>query len=160
MKSFRVVAAAVAFAAGLIVGLGGCASSGGSPEPLPEPGVEIDLGTPGDVIATYDNVEFYPACGNETLAHEGEMWFPFTPADTDGFPSAGADAAAATAGWGGGGSGHGVALARVPMVIAPGPGDAVGTLTVYEGGFAYWTSDSGDLDTWLTNTKLTYNWVC
>lgn len=119
--------------------------------------------TPTFPRATHDDVEFYPACGNETLTYDGKMWFPFTPEDTTGFPPRGDDAAAAsvTAVLGvGGASGHGVVLARVPLVIAPGPGDDVGTLTVYEGGFAYWESDSGNLETWLTNIKIEYNWAC
>jgi hypothetical protein len=53
-----------------------------------------------------------------------------------------------------------VAAGSVGRVVAPGPGDDVGTLVIYQNGLAYWVSDSGDLDTWLTDTELTYNWVC
>lgn len=37
--------------------------------------------------------------------------------------------------------------------------DDVGTLTVYEDGSAYWVSNSGDLDRWLTNHELAYRWA-
>ncbi len=165
MRSFRVVAAAVAFAAGLLLGIGGCATPGGSPDPLPGPDGRLDLGSPGAQIATYLGVRFYPACGNETLAYEGKVWFPFRPTNPEDFPQAVAgatDAAAAGRGLTGSGAASvpGTASASVGMVIAPGPGDDVGTLTVYDGGFAYWISDSGDLDTWLTDTKIEYLWVC
>ncbi|PKQ18945.1 MAG: hypothetical protein CVT68_00855 [Actinobacteria bacterium HGW-Actinobacteria-8] len=165
MRLFRVVGAAVAFAVGMLIGIAGCATPDGSPGPVPGPGVRIELGSPGDQIATYDGVRFYPACGNETLGFDGRLWFPFTPANPEDFPTPGAaadDAAATASGFtrSGAGSGQGTASTSVGMVIAPGPGDDVGTLTVYEGGFAYWVSDSGDVDTWLTTTKIEYNWVC
>lgn len=159
------VAAAVAFALGMLVGISGCAALGGSPGPVPGPDGRMDLGIPGDSMGTYDGVRFYPACGNETLAHEGKVWFPFRPANPEDFPTAGAgadDAPAMDRGPTGSGaaSAPGTVSVSVGMVIAPGPGDDLGTLTVYEGGFAYWVSDSGDLDTWLTNTKIEYLWVC
>ncbi len=165
MRNFRVIAAAIAFAAGLLVGIGGCATPGGSLEPLPGPDGRVDLGSPGAQVATYDDVQFYPACGNETLSYEGKTWFSFRPENPGDFPMAGAAADAASAA---GPGASGVAAASAPggastslgMVIAPGPGDDVGTLTVYEKGFAYWVSDSGDVDTWLTNTKIEYLWVC
>ena len=158
MRNFRVVAAAIAFAAGLLLGISGCTAPGSLPGPVPGPDGRLDLGSPGAQIATYDGVRFYPACGNETLAHEGKVWFPFRPANPEDFPQR--DASAASLPGLAGASGPGTVSASVGMVIAPGPGDDVGTLTVYEGGFAYWISDSGDLDTWLTNTKIEYNWAC
>ena len=144
--------------------LAGCATPGGSPGPQPGPDGRVDLGSPGDQIATYDGVRLYPACGNETLTYEGKVWFTFRPANPEDFPvpRAAAHATAAARGLTGSGaaSAPGTVSASVGMVIAPGPGDDVGTLTVYEDGFAYWVSDSGDLDTWLTNTKIEYLWVC
>lgn|GEM_PF-755746 len=165
MRNFRVIAAAVAFAAGLLVGIAGCAAPGGLPGSVTTPDGRLDLGSPGAQIATYDGVRFYPACGNETLAYEGKVWFPFRPTNPEDFPIARAaadDATAAARGLPGmaGASAPGTVSASVGMVVAPGPGDDVGTLTVYDGGFAYWISESGDLDTWLTNTKIEYNWVC
>ena len=158
MRNFRVIAAALAFAAGMLVGIGGCATPGGSSGPLPGPDGRIDLGSPGDQIATYDGVSLYPACGNETLSYEGKIWFSFRPENPEDFPAP--DASAASLSGVAGASAPGTVSASVGMVIAPGPGDDVGTLTVYEDGFAYWVSDSGDLDTWLTNTEIEYLWVC
>ncbi len=169
MKTFRLVGAAVAFAVGMLIGMGGCAAPGAPLGPVPVPDGTLDLGSPGAQVATYQDVKFYPACGNETLDYQGKTWFPFRPANLEDFPGAdgatNADASAAAATGIGGASSPGTASASVralslPAVVAPGPGDDVGTLTVYEKGFAYWVSDSGDLDTWLTNHELTYNWAC
>lgn len=158
MKTFRLVGAAVAFAVGMLIGMGGCASPSEPQAPVPKPDGQLDLGSPGAQIATYEDVQYYPACGNETLSHEGKLWFPFRPANPEDFPGGDDDGAAATGI--SGASSPGTVSASVGMVIAPGPGDDVGTLTVYEEGFAYWVADSGDLDTWLTTTELTYNWIC
>jgi len=157
------VGAAMAFAVGMLIGMGGCTSPGGSLGPVPEPGGTLDLGSPGAQVATYQDVHFYPACGNETLDYQGKRWFAFTPSNPQDFPHVDASAASATNA--GTASAPGTASASVravslPAVVAPGPGDDVGTLTVYEEGFAYWVSDSGDLDTWLTNREITYNWAC
>ncbi len=165
MRKFTLVAAAIAFAVGVLVGISGCASPGGLPGPVPGPDERVDLGKPGAQIASYDDVRFYPACGNETLAHDGKVWFPFHAANPEYFPMVGVvadDATAAARGYSGGGaaSGFGTVSASIGMVVAPGPGDDVGTLTVYEKDLAYWLSDSGDLDTWLTTTKLEYTWAC
>ena len=112
----------------------------------------VDAGTPGAVIEVVEGVEYYPACGNELLTLGDTTWYPFTPTDPAALPSAG--------GLGGG-------MARIvsprivlPGVAAPGPGDAVGTVTVFEGGLAHFVSDSGNLQTWLTDQALTYGWVC
>lgn len=138
--------------------LAGCAPSG--PVDWDD---ELDLGVPGTVIDTVEDVEFYPACGNEVLTLEGETWYPFTPANPGDFPSTPAALASAPLGFA-------RASAVIPMtalptvalatVVAPGPGDATGTLTRFEGGFAWWEADSGDLETWLTTTEIEYQWVC
>ena len=118
-----------------------------------------DYGVPGRASASYASVAYYPACSNEILTFAGGVWFPFTPANAADFPSdplsaapspspaAGALDAAAYAG-------------PVGAVVTPGPGDDVGTLVIYDNDLAYWQSDSGDLDTWLTNHKVDYNWAC
>ena len=113
------------------------------------PGDSRNLGVPGAQIDVTHGVEYYPACGNETLDFGGLRYFPFTPSNADDFPYEGGYIAPETDGFG-----------FAPMVVAPGPGDDVGTLTQYENGFAYWISDNGYLSTWLTDTELTYNWVC
>jgi len=152
------VGAALAFAAGMLIGMGGCGSPGEPLAPVPGPDGQLDLGSPGAPVATYEDVPYYPACGNETLSHAGKLWFPFRPANPEDVPTADASAAPATRI--GGSSSPGTISVSVGMVVAPGPGDDVGTLTVYEKGFAYWVSESGDLDTWLTNREITYNWAC
>ena len=48
----------------------------------------------------------------------------------------------------------------IGAVVAPGPGDDVGTLVIYENGLAYWQADSGGLHTWLTTREVEYNWAC
>lgn len=94
-------------------------------------------------------VVYYPACGNETLEHGGLTWFPISHDDWETPTARGA--------WPSGGRGASAAFA---MVAPPGPGDDVGTLFVYPGGRAYWVSESGTLDTWLTLVPQSYNWVC
>lgn len=118
-----------------------------------------DHGAPGEVLRVESGVLYYPACGNEILQWEGGPLYPFTPANLDEFPddpipgwadasaSAGSDVAV-------------VSAAYLPAVVAPGPGDDVGTLVTYEGALAYWESDSGDLFTWLTRDEITYAWIC
>ncbi|MGH9135232.1 MAG: hypothetical protein ACRDZZ_14935 [Ilumatobacteraceae bacterium] len=75
---------------------------------------------PVEVVGLYESIEFYPACGNETLDHQ------------DG----------------------------LTRVAPPGPGDDIGTLVVWADGVARWTSDSGDLDVWMIDDEIVYNWVC
>ncbi|MDN4491679.1 hypothetical protein QQX13_12625 [Demequina sp. SYSU T00068] len=151
------VAAVVAVIAALVLGtlLTACASpeTGGGVEY----GERLDLGVPGDLVETVAGVAGYPACGTETIAHDGTTWYPFEPSNLDEFPTV---AALASTGGLGGGLSRGATRIGFPAVVAPGPGDDVGTLTVYEGGFAFWRSDSGDLETWLTDRELEYWWAC
>ena len=120
-------------------------------------GVDPGSNQPGEVVSVEEGVRYYPACGNETLTHGGTTWYPFRPTTPDAWVTPSAVAAPAQGGLGGG-------LARVdlrvPLVAPPGPGDDTGTLTIYDNGIAYWTSDSGNLDTWLTTTRIEYTWVC
>ena len=48
----------------------------------------------------------------------------------------------------------------VARVAPPGPGDDVGTLVIWADDTARWVSDSGDLDVWMIDEEITYNWVC
>jgi len=112
-----------------------------------------DLGTPGKAVSVTPDVRFYPACGNETVAIDGVRWYQFDPSNPDDYPDPTLDILPMIEGWPGMGS-------SLPRVIAPGPGDDVGTLVVYENDLAYWVSDSHDLDTWLTTRVIDYNWVC
>lgn len=130
------------------------------------PESSLDLGVPGDVVDAVPDVRFYPACGNEPVTVDGVTWYPFTPANLDEFPEVAALAMTSGGGGMGGGLGGGtmraapLAAPALPAVAAPGPGDDSGTLTVYEGGLAFWVSNSGSLETWLTTQELEYTWVC
>ncbi|WP_156159125.1 hypothetical protein [Demequina gelatinilytica] len=150
--------AMVALLGALVLGtvLSACASPGstsGAVAPIAYDD-RIDLGVPGDLLETVTGVEGYPACRNEPITYDGTTWYPFLPENLADFPEVAPHPTA------GGGIGGGTARIVLPAVVAPGPGDDVGTLTVFEGGFAYWISDSRDLDTWLTDVELSYAWVC
>ncbi len=144
--------AAIAVMGALVLGtlLAGCASPGA--DDGVEYGETLDLGVPGAVIEVVEGVAGYPACGNEPITHGGVTWYPFEPANLDEFPDVAALA--------GGGLGGGTMRIVLPGVVEPGPGDDTGTLVIYEGGFAHWESDSGDLETWLTDQPLEYWWAC
>lgn len=118
--------------------LGGCASSAAS--------------SPGPKQSVVESVQFYPACGNETLTLDGVTWYSFVPDDDADFPT---PLALAGGDWPGPGSSRGVS-----KVVAPGPGDDTGTLVIYDGGYAYFRSDNGEITTWLTADKIEYNFVC
>lgn len=113
---------------------------------------------PGARQAVVENVQFYPACGNETLTLDGVTWYPFVPEDSAAFP---APLALASGDLAGPGTSRGTATSRdLPAVAAPGPGDDTGSLVIYDGGYAYFRSDSGEISTWLTTDKIDYNFVC
>lgn len=105
--------------------------------------------SPGGYADRIGGVQYYPACGNETLEFEGRTWYPI--ARDDWAPPV--DRALGVTG------GAGIAMS-VPTVAAPGPGDNVGTLYLWNTGRAYWVSDNGELATWLTVVPQRYNWVC
>ena len=105
--------------------------------------------SPSGYSAIEPGVAYYPACGNEVLEYNGRTWYPIARDDW-ATPSAQGE-------WPSGGRGLG---ASVHMVAAPGPGDDMGSLYVYPDGRAYWVSDSGEIDTWLTLVPQSYNWVC
>lgn len=100
-------------------------------------------GVEPQVVTVHEDVLFYPACGNEVLHHEGVDFYQLLPEE---------DIEVVRLGFGAG--------VGVPLVAPPGPGDDVGTLTVYSDGFARFVSDSGLLDVWLTQEFRDYNWVC
>jgi hypothetical protein len=106
------------------------------------------------IVDVYGGVEFYPACGNEQLEHDGVVWYSVQEFEypdvyervVDGDREQAPESVTV----------HGIA----PRVAAPGPGDDVGTLVVWSDGVAYFVSDSGDLHAWLVQEELTYNWEC
>jgi hypothetical protein len=115
-------------------------------------GVDVGRHGPGNLVETYGEVEYYPACGNELVEFEGTTWYPFKP--TTDWPEPIFDGPTASAlALPSGGKG-------IAMVAAPGPGDDVGTLLVFDNGIAYFMSDSMNIHTWLTTRHITYNWVC
>lgn len=106
------------------------------------------------IVDVYDGVGFYPACGNETLTHEGVEWHQVNRVEypeiydraANGFRENAPEA---------------VTVQRfAPRVAEPGPGDDIGTLVVWSDDVAYFVSDSGDLWAWLVQDELTYEWVC
>ena len=132
------------------------------------PGESRNLGVPGDVIAVTEGVEYYPACSNETLAFDGLVYYPFTPSNAEDFPyeagffapTVDTDATVDALGGASIGGGFGGGLTRsAPFVVAPGPGDDVGTMIVYRDGIARFESQSGRV-LWLTDQERTYDWVC
>ena len=115
--------------------------------------------TPVEIVGVYEAIEFYPACGNETLAHQGVTWYVLVHSGTDPMdpnlqdridevlrveredsPVSGPQG-----------------FARVPT---PGPGDDVGTLVVWADGVARWVSDSRGLDVWMIDDSIRYIWEC
>lgn len=106
------------------------------------------------VVGAYEGVEFYPACGDEQLEHEGVVWYQVQEFEypeiydraANGYREQAPESVAV----------HGFAA----RVVAPGPGDDIGTLVVWSDGVAYFVSDSGDLHAWLVQEELTYTWVC
>jgi len=162
-----------AVAALAVLALAACGSE--DPQPVPPEG---DGGTTTAAPATvaveqvYRDVRFYGACGNEVLHHQGATLYPLLPEELDGFDESPYRPEATASGADRLGQTPGVVLAAagapglvavapaLPAVPAPGPGDDVGTLTVYEDGTAHFISDSGSIETWLTDELRTYSWDC
>lgn len=146
--------------------LGGCGDVSG--EILPG-----GSAAPETVGQVYEDVEFYPACGNEVLDLDGTTWYqllpeeqralPEDPGDKNSLGPASPDPFTAVQSFAPLSQGPKITLVRginVPAVVAPGPGDDIGDVTVFADGLALFESDSGDLTTWLTRQQRTYNWVC
>jgi hypothetical protein len=133
-----------------------------APTTVTVPPTESFVPTASDVVpivGVYEDVAFYPACGNETLDHLGTTWFPaFRPGreSSEREPQAEADALLAAP------------RAESPVqgihgftrVVSPGPGDDIGTLVIWADGVARWVSNSRDLDVWMINQKVAYSWEC
>lgn len=128
---------------------------------------------PGTVVQVYEDVAFYPACGNEVLDLNGITWYQLLPEeqralredpdDADSMGPALPEAFMIVRSSAPLSQGPQLTLSRgihIPAVVAPGPGDDIGDVTVFGDGLARFESDSGDLTTWLTREKRTYNWVC
>lgn len=143
----RTAGAAVTVWASVLVVAGCGTATSGDPPAGPRSGVTVR--------EVHADVPFYPACGNEVLELDGTTWYQLyrderraLDAELDGGTAGGAQALMV------------VTDVSAPRVVAPGPGDDVGDVTVFSDGFARFESDSGDLSTWLTTEVRTYNWVC
>jgi hypothetical protein len=138
-----------------VAGFAGCGSDdeGASAGPsLPESTLPAPSGT--EVAAVYEDVDYYGACGNETLTtDEGISFYPLTSdeveaLDLDAYAVDGAPPGSGPEGF------------RSPLGVAPpGPGDDVGTLVVYGDGIARFESDSGNVR-WLTDEFREFAFVC
>ncbi len=114
---------------------------------------------PVPIVDVYELVEFYPACGSETLDHLGVRWYqlvhsgyePAYPQLQEQFDEVIAVARDESPVAG---------VAGLVRVVAPGVGDDIGTLVVWADGLARWVSDSRDLDVWMTDEQIVQPWPC
>lgn len=111
---------------------------------------EVAPDAPGAELEVIEDFALYPACGNEETQVHGETYWVFDPVDDDAFPEPVVMSVPGPLGFSPG----------LVTVAAPGPGDDVGTMVVYEGGFAHFTSDNGRLTAWLTTTDPGHQFVC
>ena len=110
-------------------------------------------------MGTYEFVTAYPACGNEPFEHLGVTWYPLVQEGLDTVTDdlqGRADEVLAVARE----ASPAFEVHGLLRVVPPGPGDAIGTLVVWADGVARWVSDSGDLDVWMIDDPITYNWAC
>ena len=128
--------------------LAGCGAGGDARGP----------GEAASVVEVVEDVDYYYACGKEVLElPDGRRFFPLIDQDSVAedahlgvfvpvpVPVAGVDVV--------------LAAGTVLAVVAPGPGDDVGTLTVYDDGMAHFVSESG-IEAWLDEAEREYDWAC
>ncbi len=166
IESSRARAATVGILLVVVASFAGCGNDGDTTLPVvpldtSKPSAEPATSAPSPVaiVGVYEAVEFYPACGNETLEHLGVTWSPianvgFRP--TDPTLQEKIDAVLAREREPSPVSG----IRGLVRVVAPGPGDDRGTLVVWADGVARWVSESGELDVWMIDEEISYNWVC
>lgn len=106
------------------------------------------------IVEVFDGVQFYPACGNESLSHNGVVWYQVQESEYPEIYDRAAN------GYRENPPEHVVVRGFAPRVAPPGPGDDIGTLVVWSDDVAYFVSDSGDLSAWLVREELTYRWEC
>jgi hypothetical protein len=105
------------------------------------------------VAEVVERVEHYPACANTPYQAGGTTWYPVVDwADTTLAETYRAITSVPRAEPGG-------PRGWAPRVVAPGPGDDIGTLVVWVDGVARFTSDSGLVE-WATALPQVYNWEC
>ena len=130
-----------------------------SPAPFPSHAT-VQSPAPVEIVGVYEDVKAYPACGNETLDHDGVTWYPVMRLGYQPFDSslqARADEILAVDRVDPPSARLQAFARRVP---SPGPGDDIGTLVVWVDGVARWVSDSGKLDVWMIDDEITYTWEC
>jgi hypothetical protein len=125
----------------------GACSSSDDPVATSPTSTEVSTGGPVGIARVVHDFEYYGACGNETVRVGRTTFYPVLPRqrrqinqsnyphDSDVSPSG------------------------LMRVAPPGPGDDIGTMTVYTDGLARFESASGRI-IWLTDDEQTYNWVC
>jgi hypothetical protein len=116
------------------------------------PVTDVPVTEPGpafiEIVAVHPDVEYYGACGNETVDVDGTTYYPLLDDELDALDESLYPLEQVDPGQSG-----------LTRVVAPGPGDDVGTMIVYRDGIARFESQSGRV-LWLTDQERTYNWVC
>lgn len=124
-------------------------------------GSEVGSSTDPDGIVTISaahwGVEYYGACGNETVVVDGVTYYPLLAEEQarlaiDRYPTSAAEQAELL-------GETDDALWDIQRVVAPGPGDDVGKMLIYIDGTARFESDSGRV-LWLSAEPKTYEWDC
>lgn len=116
------------------------------------------------VTAVHSGVQYYGACGNETLVYQDTTYYPLPHDELSAIDLTAhrslliKDSVTTTAPEGATDQASTIRHA-VAMIPAPGPGDDVGTLTVFDDHLAHFVSDSGT-EYWLTTQFRSNNWVC
>ena len=116
--------------------------------------------SPVAIVGVYEDVKAYPACGNETLDHEGVTWYPVMHSGYPPMDSSLQDLADEILAVERDDPPDALFQSFAPRVPSPGAGDDIGTLVVWADGVARWVSDSGVLDVWMIDDEITYTWVC
>ena len=111
------------------------------------------------IVTIYEDVNWYPPCATSPLELDGTLYYPLPmgapPVDESRYPLVIGPA-------GNNLPREGMAVMvglDLPRIMAPGPGDDIGTVIVYSDGMARFESESGDV-AWLTREMQTYGYVC
>ena len=115
-------------------------------EPSGGPGTEVV--TQVGISETYDDFDYYGPCANEPLQIGDTTFYPLlddeiAALDRDRYAPAGSASD----------------VTGMLRIAPPGPGDDIGTMTVYEDGVARFETDSGK-EWWFNDQEHTYNWEC
>lgn len=136
----RVRGTAALCGAALLLATSACSGDGDGP------GTEVV--TQVRVVETVEDFAYYNPCANEPVQVGQQTFYPLLQdeiADLDRELYVAEE--------------QGSPLTGMLRVAPPGPGDDVGTMTLYEDGVARYVADSGD-ESWFDDQERTYNWVC